>query len=278
MGFTKEINKDFKIENNRIILSKEYLESNKNKFKKITGSRFASIIGQNKYCSPAKVWALMTNIYFEPMDDFYSTAGNVIEPKIRNYVSEKTGIKYLDYDPKKIGFDIFKDNKYFGGIPDGEPVNDLNNLDYSNNKPMLEIKTTSIDAFKFEFRDGGLFVAKDANQAPIIKEYGTKKLKWFDSNNNILIPIEYQMQLSLYCYLRNIKHGLFAVAFLEHKDYIKPQEFICNEQNIFLKDFQFDRNQFENEVHKAIKWYDDFIKTGISPELELSDWNWIKGR
>lgn len=54
MPFIKKIDQDFYFENNCLKLSKEYFESNKFKFKKITGSRFSSVIGLNEYTSPFK--------------------------------------------------------------------------------------------------------------------------------------------------------------------------------------------------------------------------------
>ena len=54
MPFTKQLNKDFYIKDNRIHLSDEYYNKNKKYFKKITGSRFASILRLNQYVSPVQ--------------------------------------------------------------------------------------------------------------------------------------------------------------------------------------------------------------------------------
>ena len=54
MPFIKKINEDFFLEDNQIILSKNYLEKNRNRFKKITGSRFSSVVGFNEYTTPFK--------------------------------------------------------------------------------------------------------------------------------------------------------------------------------------------------------------------------------
>lgn len=274
MPFIKK-EKNFKIENNKIILSDSYINSNKSKFKKITGSRLASIIGENQYCSEVKVWAMMVNIYSELMDPIYANAGNIIEPKIKDYVEEVLKIKYLSYDPKKIGFDIFKDNKIFGGIPDGEPLNKNNELDYPN-KPMLEIKTTSIDAFEFTKKDGSLWIKRDENNLPIIKSKGTKKEKWFDKNGEIVIPSEYKFQLGLYCYLRNIKSGVFAIAFLEYEDYIMPENFNPSEREIKIVNFELNNEEFKKVINYCEWWFKNYVEKGISPNLNSNDITWLK--
>lgn len=273
MGFIKEINKDFFIKDNKIVLSEEYKKNSK--FKKITGSRLASILGKNKYCSSLKTWAIMVGIYADDMDPMYSDAGNIIEPKIRNYVETKTKTKYLSYNPITIQFDMFKEDKIFGGIPDGEPVGATNDLLYPD-KPMLEIKTTSIDSFLFFNDNGKLRVKRDENNFPIVKSIGTKKEQWF-INSKLEIPIEYKYQLGLYCYLRQISSGLFAVSFLEAKDYADPNNFVPTDKNTYLKYISIDINKFQKVIISATGWFNNHIKTGVSPEINQEDWLWIKG-
>jgi hypothetical protein len=45
---------NFKIENNRVVLERHYLTSQRKLFKKITGTRFGAIVNLNKYNSPFK--------------------------------------------------------------------------------------------------------------------------------------------------------------------------------------------------------------------------------
>jgi hypothetical protein len=45
----------FKIANNQVILNQDYLLKERKRFKKITGTKFAAIVGLNKYNSPFKV-------------------------------------------------------------------------------------------------------------------------------------------------------------------------------------------------------------------------------
>jgi hypothetical protein len=116
----------------------------------------------------------MVNIFKDDMDPTLSKVGNVIEPKLKHYAESKLGNEFLTHDPFKIKFDAFRENKIFGGIPDGEPL--LNGeIDYSSKLPMLEIKTSSIDGFTYTTEKGIMRMKKDGNGFPIIKQLNKKK-------------------------------------------------------------------------------------------------------
>ena len=54
--------------------------------KKITGARFASILGLDRWNTEFKTWCAITRTYEEPfVDNKYTIAGKVIEPKIIEY-------------------------------------------------------------------------------------------------------------------------------------------------------------------------------------------------
>jgi predicted phage-related endonuclease len=93
---------NFKIEDNRVILHPTYLKNERWRFKKITGTRFAAIIGLNKYTSPFKVWMSMVNLFKDVIDPTLAKTGNVIEPKVRDYVSQKLNIQFKIHEPKLI--------------------------------------------------------------------------------------------------------------------------------------------------------------------------------
>ena len=176
MPFKAKYGVDFTIKNNRIHLSTDYLLANNKKFKKITGSRLASIINRNQYTSPAKMWAMMTNIYYEEMDETLSFVGNAIEPKVKKYVEEKLDISFKQYNPFEVKWDVF-DDPIFGGIPDGEPIDNNGNFLYDKNLPMLEIKTTSIDSFVYKITEN--------EKCLIPKIYGKRKM--FTSLNSEIV-------------------------------------------------------------------------------------------
>jgi hypothetical protein len=109
------------------------------------------------------------------MDPTLAYVGNTIEPKVRTFVTDLLKQKYRVYNPKEIGWDVFKENKIFGGIPDGEPINDVNCIDYSSDRRMLEIKTSSIDSLVYRNEGGCLTMQKDAHGVPLIKTTNTKR-------------------------------------------------------------------------------------------------------
>lgn len=275
MGFTKKINQDFFLENNQLVLDPNYLVANVNKFKKMTGSRFSAILNKSQFVSPFKIWCIMTNIFVDEIDETLTRAGTIIEPKIHALVCEKMHINFKQYNPFQIKWDVFQNNAYFGGIPDGEPVDSNGNLLYPD-FPILEIKTASIDSFKYKKVKNDFILEKDENGYPIVKNKGEKRQKWFDTNQNIIVPIEYQFQLGLYCYLRNVSKGLFAVCFLETQDYISPEKCNVYDRELKLVNFNVDLEAFNEHINYAKQWYDDYIKTGRSPKMTKEDLLWLK--
>lgn len=271
MPFKATYNKDFFIKDDCIHLSTEYLAANFKKFKKITGSRFASILGKNAYNSPAKTWMIMTNLYYEEMDETLSKTGNIVEPILRKHVEKTINFKYKEYNTFEVKWDVFKENKIFGGIPDGEPIDEKGNFLYDKNIPMLEIKTTSIDSLVYKKVDGILKMQKDENNVPLVKKENGKLEEWYDKNNNLVIPLEYELQLSLYLYLRNVDNGLFVVGFLDKHDYANPEKFEPSKRRIEFSQLKLNRKEFQNLIDAATNWYNKHIVAGISPKLTEDD-------
>lgn len=278
MPFNKELNKDFFVKEDCIQLSNDYLKSNSFRFKKITGTRLASVLGLSKFNSPFKQWCFMVNIYEEKMDPVMSKIGWTVEPKVRDLVCQQLGGKYKDYVPKDVKYDVFKDiDEVFGGIPDGEPMNDKGEVDYSTGLPMLEVKTASIDSFKYKKVKGCFEFQKDANGTPIVKETGTKKLSWFNNDGEIQISTEYQYQLGLYLYLRQAKKGVFAVCFLPTEAYADPEAYQLDMNQVYLIDYVLDNPEsMKKNLEIARKWYAKYIKSGISPKMTEEDKIWLK--
>jgi hypothetical protein len=117
----------------------------------------------------------MVNLYKEEIPAELALAGQKCEPKIRDYVAQTYfKHKYISIDPKTCFFDEFNDPIY-GGLIDAEPVNEKGEIDYSTGLPMFEIKTSSVDSFKYKCVNNQMEMITDHNGMPLVKEEGGKK-------------------------------------------------------------------------------------------------------
>ena len=195
-----------------------------NSFKKITGTRLASIVDRNAYCSEFEVACDICKLFREEFDNKYTIAGKTIEPKIRQYVRDHTeqmdvlgqGLKVEDpVDPDKCYYNHFgKSSPYyrkglvncdspdFGGLVDGY-------VDFSDGvrAAVLEIKTAG----------------------------ASKRDTWFQ-NGEFTVPEHYVLQASLYCKLTSpeLRKVVFAVGFLEEKDYEDPEAWVPDSENTYI--------------------------------------------
>ena len=56
--------------------------------KKITATRFATILGLNPWSTPFEMWCEITKTYQKPFEDtIYTIAGKTIEPKQIEYIT-----------------------------------------------------------------------------------------------------------------------------------------------------------------------------------------------
>lgn len=63
------------------------------KTKKITGTRFATILGLNPWSTEFEMWCAITKTYEEPFEDtIYTVAGKTIEPKQADYMKKSYGM------------------------------------------------------------------------------------------------------------------------------------------------------------------------------------------
>lgn len=208
--------------------------------KKMTGTRFASVLGLDKWNTDFKTWCAITRTYEDPFtDNIYTIAGKTIEPKIISYlnkfyfldcVKSPTDIYGNDYFKKTYG-DFFPDEPIFGGMWDALVYGE-------NNKPetVVEIKTS-------------------------------KRVEdWEDGK----APIYYALQASLYATLLGIDQVCMVAGFLEDKDYEHPENFIPNASNTIV-DFFYVSERFPDMKKKmatAKKWWNDHVLTGISPAFD----------
>lgn len=203
--------------------------------KKVTGTRFATILGLNPWSTPFEMWCAITKTYEKPFEDtIYTIAGKTIEPKQAEYMKKSYGMDLItptdrygqDYFNKTWG-DFFPENPYFGGMWDDLGVDENGTVD-----TVLEMKTTKrIEDWQ--------------NDAP---EY-------------------YALQAALYAYLLGVDNVIMVASFLEEKDYEDPSKFVPNIKNTITVEFKVSERypDFERMVAEVKSWWGEYVTGGISP-------------
>lgn len=114
--------------------------------KKITGTRFATILGLNPWSTAFEMWCAITKTYEKPFEDtIYTVAGKTIEPKQARYMEQSYGMDIVrpsdvwgeDYFNKTWG-DFFPESKHLGGMWDYL----MKGEDGKTIEAVLEMKTT----------------------------------------------------------------------------------------------------------------------------------------
>ena len=207
--------------------------------KKITATRFATILGLNPWSTAFEMWCEITKTYAKPFEDtIYTIAGKTIEPKQIDYMRKAYGMYNLKtptdiYGPdyfKKTWGDFFGDTPVLGGMWDSLLVDE-------NGKPeaVLEFKTTKR--------------AEDwANDVP---EY-------------------YALQAALYAYLLGVDDVIMVASFLDPKDYENPENFAPSASNTITVEFKVSERypDFHRKVAQATAWWNTHVVTGISPDYD----------
>lgn len=203
--------------------------------KKVTGTRFATILGLNPWSTPFEMWCAITKTYEKPFEGtIYTIAGKTIEPKQAEYMKKSYGMDLItptdrygqDYFNKTWG-DFFPENPYFGGMWDYLGVDENGTVD-----TVLEMKTTKrIEDWQ--------------NDAP---EY-------------------YALQAALYAYLLGVDNVIMVASFLEEKDYEDPSKFVPNIKNTITVEFKVSERypDFERMVAEVKSWWGEYVTGGISP-------------
>lgn len=203
--------------------------------KKITGTRFATILGLNPWSTAFEMWCAITKTFELPFEDtIYTVAGKTIEPKQAEYMKKSYGMDLItptdrygaDYFNKTWG-DFFPDSKHLGGMWDFLGVDENGVVD-----TVLEMKTTKrIEDWQ--------------NDAP---EY-------------------YALQAALYAYLLGVDNVVMVASFLEEKDYADPSKYVPNVKNTITVEFKVSERypDFAEKVAQVEQWWADYVDTGISP-------------
>ena len=204
---------------------------------KITGTRFAAILGFNKWSTPFKCWCEITRTYKEPfVDTIYTAAGKVIEPKQAEYMKTSYAMYNLKTPTDIFGEDYFKKTRgdFFGDVPVFGGM-----WDYllQDDKPtaVLEMKTTK------------------------------RSEDWADD-----IPEYYALQAALYAYLLGVDDVIMVASFLDTKDYEHPENFVPSASNTITVEFKVSQRypDFHRMVAKAQAWWNTHVVTGISPDYD----------
>lgn len=209
------------------------------RFKKVTGTRFATILGLNPWSTPFEMWCEITKTYQKPFEDtIYTIAGKTIEPKQAAYMKKSYGMNLIsptdrygkDYFNKTYG-DFFPESKHFGGMWDYLGVDD----DTGELDTVLEMKTTK------------------------------RSEDWKND-----IPEYYALQAALYAYLLNIDNVIMVASFLEEKDYDEPKKYKPSIKNTITVEFKVSERypDFPEKVATVEKWWNDHVVTGISPAYD----------
>lgn len=217
----------------KIIDNHVELEELPKKFKKLTATRFATVMGLNAWATPFSAWCEITKTWEKPFEDtVYTIAGKTIEPKVIKYLNEvmfmdikdPTDVYGADYFRKTWG-DFFPDRKELGGMWDA--IGD----DF-----VVEIKTTKR--------------AED----------------W-----KIDVPIYYKLQACLYAYLLGFDNVIVTVSFLKDDDYNNPDKFKPNYTNTKIYEFKLSEafpTFEESYVKPALEFWKNHVETGISPDFD----------
>ena len=217
--------------------------------KKLTATRFATIMGLNAWSTPFSAWCEMTRTYEEPFtDSIYTVAGKIIEPKICEYlrtryfmdIKSPTDVYGQDYFKKTWG-DFFPGVEGLGGM-----------WDFLGDDFVVEVKTTKR--------------AED----------------WLGVDGKPEPPIYYKLQAALYAYLLGFDDVVMTCSFLEEKDYpielgegqfdeSPAQAFVPTVDNTIVIEFKVSE-EFptfkESYIDPAMRFWRDHVLTGISPEYD----------
>lgn len=224
----------------------EWLDGNKIQIippkrpKKLTGTRFATILDLNPWSTPFEIWCEVTRTYQKPFEDtIYTIAGKTIEPKQAEYMKQTyfmsnlvtpTDIWGKDYFRQTYG-DFFRESPVLGGM-----------WDY-------------------------LLYGKDGKPTTVLEMKTSKRVEdWKDD-----IPEYYALQAALYAYLLGVDEVIMVASFLEPKDYDAPEKFVCSGENTITRPFKVSERypDFEKKyVKPALKWWKDYVESGISPAFD----------
>ena len=223
----------------------EWLDGNKIQIippkrpKKLTGTRFATILGLNPWSTPFEIWCEVTRTYQKPFEDtIYTIADKTIEPKQAEYMKQTyfmsnlvtpTDIWGKDYFRQTYG-DFFKKSPVLGGM-----------WDY-------------------------LLYGKDGKPTAVLEMKTSKRVEdWKDD-----IPEYYALQAALYAYLLGVDDVIMVCTILGDKDYDHPENFTVTQDNTFERSFKVSERypNMAKTIKKVEAWWKKHVEGGVSPKYD----------
>jgi len=217
------------------------LDKTPGRIKKITGTRFAAILGLNHWTSPFEAWCDMTKTYKIPFEDTkYTLAGKIIEPKVIAYLDKtyhfgkgicKGPDDWFGKTKEELHYDHFPENKTFGGM-----------WDCRTKDIVYELKTT-------------------------------KRVEDWYKDGKLDAPIYYKLQGALYAWLLGLDKFRMVLTVLEDSDYERPEAFIPDSKNTHILQYSLKQDipQFDGYITACEQWLHDHIKNPVSPRWDEFD-------
>lgn len=220
----------------------------KGRLKRITGSRLATVLGENDFETPFSAAINMAGIYSEYEPTKYTEAGEAIEPIIRNYargnweslfaeslgISEKDWVEIEEPEPKHLcNYEHFPRAGMFGGMVDGYiTVNGMR-------AAVLEVKTSK------------------------------SKTYWTDGDGGYAVPRNYALQASLYAELSGLDKIVFVTGILEEEDYDDPRSWTPSSDNCFS--VTIGKGNISKDMDLARDWLESTLSKGFTPQWSDED-------
>lgn len=212
------------------------LEKQPKSYKKLTGTRLATVMGLNAWSSPFQAWCEITRTWEDTFTESkYTNAGKVIEPKVIEYLND---VYFMDVQqPEDVyGDDFFK--KTWGNF-------------FADKHDIL----------------GGMW--DGLGEDFVVEVKTTKRIEdWVDG-----IPMYYKLQASLYAWLLGFDKVVVTVSVLQDSDYDNPEDYEPSSDNTQIIEFLLSEeyDDFEEEYIKpALQFWEDYVLTGISPVFDVT--------
>ncbi len=231
--------------------------------KKMTGTRFAAVLGLNRWSTPFQQWCELTRACNMPFKDTkYTLAGKAIEPIQIQYMRDAYGMGDELVVPADIwGEDYFKQtwgnffaHPVLGGMWDAVCVSD-----------------------GWDGTPQGL-----AGHTDMVLEFKTTKRAedWRGEDGEAQAPEYYALQAALYAWLLGCDDVVMVASFLQEGDYEHPEGYECGPANTVTVEFKVSERypDFQQAyVERALGWWIEHVEAGVSPAYdERADAEYLK--